>query len=364
MIPKCIIVCGLEGSGKSQLVSCLAQTKKTYDPKHKKTTKVELSLAQLPEFNSIKIWDMTSDITNPDFKEWDDDAISLYCVDMSEQIDTNRIGEEIASLRISYPKMKIVLVGTKQDIAQPLAEQQLAIIATEELDLMLTSAKLGTGIVDLRDKLDIKLPLQINKTQTKAPKFSESNAISKLRDQFDVASEFHDILDNFYEVTQDLSPAIIEALAKEVLRFLIEISPAKNEDKIEIISAFTENSRIILQGKHHTAMSCIISLAATLTVAVIAGIVGFGIGFGLGLWSGPGAFLTGLIAGVGAGTAVVAGSSALGLSVGALCLYGLFKDTPALEAIDEIAEEAKKESDQLPDLEALNLNTLALKERR
>ena len=108
------------------------------------------------------------------------------------------------------------------------------------------------------------------------------------------------------------------------------------------IEEFTNKCHVILEGNHSNILNAVLTVAAIALVAVLCGIIGFAIGFAAGAWTGPGAFITGLMAGSAAAVAVVATSGSLGLAAGGLTAFGLFSDSKEMTAVNTFAKNADK----------------------
>ena len=109
----------------------------------------------------------------------------------------------------------------------------------------------------------------------------------------------------------------------------MNVSPAVNH--------FLTESQTILEDKHPSIMKKVLKLAIVAVVTILAALVGFGIGFAAGLWTGPGAFITGFMAGSTAAVSVATAS----IIAGGLTAHGLFKEPKELTTAKHFADEIK-----------------------
>jgi hypothetical protein len=122
-----------------------------------------------------------------------------------------------------------------------------------------------------------------------------------------------------------------------------------NTDMIKNIKLFEVNCLNILAGDHpirQAAAKAVAVVAITAFVTVIAAMIGFGVGFAMGAWTGPGAFISGVLGGAAVASTVVKASCAVGLTAGALSLVGFYKASSAEKAVREVAASAKEYVDQ------------------
>ena len=80
--------------------------------------------------------------------------------------------------------------------------------------------------------------------------------------------------------------------------------------------------------------NAVLALAATALVSLLVGIVGFGIGFAAGIWTGPGAFISAVLACTAAAVTVATVSSTLGIGAGAYMFF--HTDKKASVAIEKL----------------------------
>ena len=136
-------------------------------------------------------------------------------------------------------------------------------------------------------------------------------------------------LEAFQNTIQRLPEKIQQQLATEAK---VMVDGLNRENPESAITKFQQNCNSLLQKYAPPSTSAIIlkavaTVAITAAVTIIAAAIGFGIGFAAGLWTGPGAFISGVLTGA-AATATIATSGAIGLGFGALSAYHFFKPQP------------------------------------
>jgi hypothetical protein len=207
-----------------------------------------------------------------------------------------------------------------------------------------TSAQEKNGLQELHDFLtgEAKKISQPIKRPCCCPQTSPLNAILKARNRCAEESGLYHALDSLNNNMQHMGTEMIEAIGEEANIMLDNLSDPSVTDKATSINLFVENSNERLQGKHHTLKNVILSVAITAAVTIMAAMIGFGIGFALGVWSGPGAFFTGLAAGCANALAVAGGASLFGMGTLAYTAHRFFRTTPVQESIHQVAEAANE----------------------
>ncbi|ASQ46151.1 hypothetical protein [Legionella clemsonensis] len=141
---------------------------------------------------------------------------------------------------------------------------------------------------------------------------------------------------------QELPYAKFTAITEEIdnLKWKLEQS-VDITVKEKAIQTFSQNCHNILERKHQHVLNVVLTLAAVATVTIVVGLIGFGLGFAAGLWTGPGAFISGILTGAAFAKGTLAVSGTLGLISGGLVGYGLFKSSKEVVAIHDFAEQVK-----------------------
>lgn len=297
--------------------------------------------------NQIDFWDMSGlERYKSDLSLYANNIdLALYCVDLSKEIDEVRLEQiktDIKQVREKSPNAKLILVGTKNDVALPNA---LTVIGKQLADIGFTAA-VPTSARQVDGSKELLNILQVEANKKSLPKenddfYHPKIDILKARDRCPKGSDLYLALDNLNNVViNELTIQKIEAIGKEAMTLITDLQNPSIPDKTNSINLFRTNCNEQAQGENHVVRSAIVVVVMTAIITAIAAMIGFGIGFALGAWTGPGAFLTGLAAGQ-ASAVAVAGSTAL-VGSGTLPYMGhrLFKATPIQESINNIAEKA------------------------
>jgi hypothetical protein len=273
-------------------------------------------------------------LTNIDF--------GLYCIDLSKEIDDIKLKEiksDINKFKGINPNAQLILVGTKADVALSNALNNVL----QQLQDFTFAATVSTSVREAQGSRKLYNVLCMEAHKKLGPSeedyhsfYNPLNRIQQARNRCIIGSNLYNALDNLNNKASNLPSCIIEALGTEADILLDNIQDASNPDMMSSINLFHDNCNVLVLGKYHAVINAIWTLTIAATVTIIAGIVGFGIGFALGLWSGPGAFFTGLIAGCASSVAVPGGASLLGLGALAYTAHTFFKTTPVEEAVNEI----------------------------
>lgn len=237
----------------------------------------------------------------------------LYCTDLSKSIDDETIGlkQYIRMLQRYNPQKEnyqLILIGTKSDL-----------VSTEELP------------AKIRQLQSIASQYHCSATFISSAK---ENAYQEITDRDETTAEpLSTLFDTIFDLSPELSPYAAAALRLEQC---LNISGTDNEKRI-IAQAFDkltttlrrealssqdlakaierfENdcNRAISPSTLRPLWEAISRFISATIVAVFVGVIGFGIGVLAGAWSGPGAFLSGLIAGRAAALSVAGVSGLFG----------------------------------------------------
>lgn len=274
----------------------------------------------------------------------------IYCIDLSKEMSALRIKEfkeDIELFQKINPYAKLLLVGTKNDIALPrsleMAQEQLADIKFQAV--ISTSTRTIDGTKELYDVLKIESKKKLLPNPDDFFEFfNVVNPIIKARNRCAEDSSLYAALNNLNEQAKELPFNIIESLGHEAETLLNNLEDRAITDKATSINAFVEHSTLLIRDEYYTLNSAVLSIAITAAVTVIAGLIGFGIGFALGLWSGPGAFFTALAAGNACAASVVGSTTAVGLCTFAYTSLIFFRPPPILHAVERVAEQAREEN--------------------
>ncbi len=348
MIGLNVFILGREQSGKTELLKQLSSPEYLSPAAHhyQPTVGVYYSIVTIPneaDNLTITIGDMGGRFNEAVEVPVDLD-FGLYCIDLSKEIDEIELQEiknEITKFREINPHAQLILVGTKRDVALPNALNN----AFQQLEEITFAAAVSTSAREVRGskKLYRVLCLEANKKLRPNEEdylsfYNPLNRIQQARNRCLKSSALYNALDNLNNEARNLPCRVIEDLGAEANSLLDHIQDVSNQDMIASINLFHVHCNELVQGEYYRVINAIWSLTIAATVTVVAAIIGFGIGFALGIWSGPGAFFTGLIAGSASAVTVTGGASLLGLSTLAYTAHAFFKTLPVQEAVNEVVE--------------------------
>ncbi|BCA95433.1 hypothetical protein TUM19329_17940 [Legionella antarctica] len=357
MITLSATLMGMEKTGKTmigkRLTSRYGLHTNLLTPPYKPTIAPDFSVMMIenePEQVNIKVWDIPGDSVKKQMAIpfFFNSNFGLYCIDLSVVLTEEMLSKikiEIDKYKRCSPDAQLILVGTKRDCALPNALQTAQNLLAEIsfVRVISTSAGEKDGLQDLQDFLTMegkKLIPRYERPYFPPQTIQPDNAILKARNRCRKDSDLHHALDHLNASMEYLNDATIEAIGDEVNILLDDLSNLSVADKANRINLFIEKSNERLQGKHQFLEKIILSVALTAAMTAIAAMIGFGIGFALGIWSGPGAFFTGLAAGSAAAVAVVGGASLFGTATLAYTSHRFFKTTLVQELINDVAEAA------------------------
>lgn len=275
--------------------------------------------------------------------------LGLYCIDLSQMIDEIKLQEiitDINKFKDVNPDARLIIVGTKNDIALPNA---LSTICNQLKDLnytaaVATSAQTADGSKDFYttfcSEANKKL-LWNEQDNEEFDRFYEPvNQILKARNRCAEDSDLFHALNTLNDETIDLPHQIINGLGIEVNKLLNNIQDPSTPDKAKSIDSFHQSCNDLLQENYHEIKRFILSVIIAAVITIIAGMIGFGIGFALGAWSGPGAFFTGLTTGYASALLVTGSTSLAGLGTLVYSAHQFFKTSSVQDSISEIGKKA------------------------
>lgn len=259
----------------------------------------------------------------------------VYCVDLSVRFDSEVAGKEIEKVQATSPDAQIILVGTKSDkenIENTTAKLQ-EFAKENNYKLFITSAK------DDDNKDIAEFFAEIDKQDLNAVKTLWKDTCNKINPQ----AQLYDALVELQQVCEGLPNKAARNGIALAAHKLVDRLQRPAEDKQLAITLFQNDCKPHLQGCVSSVEKTIKAVAAVVIAAIvtlIATMVGFSVGFSAGLWTGPGAFITGVMAGGAAASAVMGASAAMGVGAGVLGTRGLFKPkaAPEIEAVIKAAK--------------------------
>lgn len=324
-----IVFFGDEKSGKTKIIEQLYDRR--YTDEYTKTKsfvcKFHDDLGWGFPFKTWKLWDTdgTVQLKHNPRKLYSEISVGVICIDLSKDIDEKAIQNKINEFRLMAGiHAKLILVGTKADKCLKDTQQKFKNMTLEEVDdRIVTSAKNNDGIKTLQTSL--VTPGRSHDVRPGA--FFIDQGKRKLDQPSDISPYQQAKLNLLYEVAELEPKSRSKAIQREIEK--LEIALGKEGDKARAIVEFSTNCHEILEGKYPTITNAILTFLVTAMITMIAGIVGFLIGTTIGLWTGPGAPAIGLIAAIGAATAV----APFGFAIAANSFFGKSSEVSAMEEL-------------------------------
>lgn len=315
-----VVLFGKARSGKTQLAQRMTSGK--FDVKEDSAIiAVQFFKKEIDSQRTLDLWVVKGDKL---FNElypfvYKGSDIGVYCIDLSENINEDEIIQSIQSFRQFAPNAPIICVGTKSDSSKA-NQNALENIKSKELfsSFIYTSAKDGDNVQDLYQLI---IKLCDNKLISQWQR-----AVAKLKDS----------LTRLPKHRTDLLKNELSVLEKSILSDDSQLKPIH---RLQSIEKFTNNCEKILEGKNSKIFDAILSVAAAATVLAVTALIGFAMGVALGWWTGPGAFIMGILSGYTAATAVAGSSTVLGAVAGGVSAYRLFKPSKEINALNEFTAE-------------------------
>lgn len=260
--------------------------------------------------------------------------LSIFCVDLSQKIDSAQIRTKIKKLQNLAPKASIIIVGTKLDQSPANFELLKALEIDNIYATLATSAKTGEGIDELDDCIRAfclrKSPKEKvdEKLKDNKPETPFADAVRKLEQNLSVL------------------PAVKQRAIKKEINQLLEILATKrislNETAhTKAITDFSGNCQYILGNGYPNILKAVVIVAAAAIVLSITSLVGFGFGMVFGSWLYPSLFINALLSGNTAAVAVAGASIAASGTASALTTYSLFRRPKEMVFIDDFVSELK-----------------------
>lgn len=349
------IVLGDQASGKSSLI---ARGKyNDFDVRYRNTIGVEsFFLADETDETALRL-EILDTAGEPRYKayivpNYHRAKIFVYCIDLTKPVDKDGIKRVIAEFKDNAPNAPIILVGTKSDAALPNNIETLTAFAGEQRyqKTFITSAKNNVNVVEFiaeLSKIKHKEHNSVIATSASDP-LVRAIAVDSVNEDSSLSDPLHALAKGILVLEAAQQHEI--GLAAEKLMLGLQ-QPGTVQNKQEAIELFQSDcNAIILAGDDsvttfsiENTLNLVATVAIVALVILIASLVGFGIGFLAGAWTGPGAFISGVIGGSVVAVGVVGGSVGLGLGAGALASYGIFttKISPEqLDVLDAVSEVA------------------------
>lgn len=364
---------GERSAGKTELISRMISPDRPFNTETTPTVGA-FFYKKIIDIKNLKIglhiWDISGDEKYTELLQYSQDAdIGIYCVDLSVDLNLEKIALALESLKQNCPNAALFVVGTKADVAPNLGDKvsQLEKICLEKsIKLLTTSAKNHVGIDQLNQALEeaslrihkktnlLELDLDSDRAippnlmQHPAIEPASSHVLHKTRSSFEL-EDYMDTSDiHSYSIFEEAKRHLLDTLeevdnlTRSKIRTQLQhlqthlFSEDKTiEDKTRELNTFKSNCQQILDNNYSPQMKAAMSVLTAAAVTLLAWLTGFSVGFACGLWTGPGAFITGFVNGSIAATTVVATSTAIGISAGALQAYSLFKTPDEVESVNQ-----------------------------
>jgi len=323
-----IIFWGEESCGQTQLICQLKDNhKKHFAQKSQRTVAVDFTQKKVTLDSKdilFVFWDLSGQskyqaILSAFLKKKMN--VAVYCVDLSKQINTERLANYLKRLN---PGVPVLLVGTKADLASAqqkiLFEEFAAARKNIFAGYFTTSANTKEGVAQLEQQI-----LQFCHLQS-----LQLNDAAKA------------LLCQLTWLPEEKKTAITAKL-KELFWVLHNSSGV--EEKNVALQSFSNQCTAILEDKYAPELELLHAFTAQISVSLLTGMLGFGIGFALGAWAGPGIFLTELLSRNSKTAKVVKAGIGFAAVAGLFSVYLLSKPSKEMTAVNEFVEEERKKSE-------------------
>ena len=367
-----VVVSGRENTGKSALLN--RQGNRAFRRTLPTPGMDFLRLHREP--NELRIWDLSgnpgyAEIIQPYFQQA---HVLAYCIDLSQPLDP-----EEPHLKRTFelfrnpgePEGKIVLIGTKSDLV---ASDEMPAIQAKLTDLAVAHKCTAAFITSAKDDIC----QQITEGQERV-----SPNPTKTCDLFDAISLLipnpeplhllaHGVLEDLITPypNSDFTKALVRLQdsirnlstdqQKSMHKSVAKLIPVLQQEKLTpeykslaIVQFQKECLRTREKSKAFNVRHALTAFINTAVVTLLFATVGFAIGFAAGFWSGPGALVSGLLAGHAAACSLTIAS----VSVGWYSAHRLFKkpvinpleahalierENAIKEAIEDVANSAQQ----------------------
>lgn len=250
------------------------------------------------------------------------------------QINIAWFGEKIPEVIEFLRTSKFITICIIEGYKPPKEAYDLWIIAAHEKTPQEQVLAINT-LYEQREQTPV-LPLNTSSTTAQADCIQNVNQL--MFKQYNAALVlFEERVKDYYKENKLL---ILNAYIKELKSTLA--SPRKSPlEKVRALEVFQERFHGITGEVPSHLVKALFVAITMLAVTLCAWFVGYAIGFAAGAWSGPGAFLTGLIAGEAAAASVAGIGGGLGLMAGIASTIGLFRHQRAIAPLHSIHDESK-----------------------
>lgn len=259
----------------------------------------------------------------------------VHCIDLEKGI-TFFDKTQIALIKTNYPHKQHILVGIGQN----------ADFSVDDREYLLGSQFDQPCVVDVGNEASL--------FNFKRSLFNFVKPATQLADK-DLEEDHSHSEVNFHEILLECIDRLLDEDKKERLKqhinnFLENLRDPESEHAA-IMRNFEKTCRrelrLIADPVAAEILAAVAPFVVAAVVTIIAGAIGFGIGFGLGLWSGPGAFFSGMAVAGSAASYVASTSIVSGLIAGGFTLFAAVRKTPASEVADAVHDFAEAELSSL-----------------
>ncbi len=341
-----VILFGAAESGKTQLISKLANIKAEFNEQYRATIGADFLTKEYKDLR-ITIWDTAGQerFQSLTYNFVKDAHINILCVDLSRPLDTQNIDQNIEKIRESTDlhgeHKPLILVWTKSDAEQTISDNEILALNTNKeynfTSIITVSSKENSGITELLDLMATKCSLEVET----ANDLDKALGLLSLYPNSPLYTKTKELRDNIEHLSSEKKQLIETTTLKLITTITQTTDPALQANAV---SEFEQETTKCLGGAHPKIKASIVSLIVTALITVIAMAIGFGIGFAAGLWTGPGAFISGVLAGSAAECTVVSMSAAGGVSLGIFSFFANHGDAmkqnqPIYDYVNSVKEE-------------------------
>lgn len=317
-----VIILGDVHSGKTALFKKMVNSEDLFNPAYEATIGVDGAVLKTRD-KKLQLWDTSGDprfrfVINAYLKNA---HIAVYCLDLSKSLNKEKVAKDIESFRHQLGansfNIPIILVGTKTDLISKVSDNEFIQLA-HDFDLgfkqsVKVSAASNRGISAF---LKI-LSRLVAKSELTSRGSLNMNAMDEALRLLPKSSQLYKKINLLNLRLVGVSKQTQQLIGSATLALVNAIQSDKDAlSKGCAIEDFENQCINYLGGTKPFIQSAILGVAVTALVVVLFALVGFGIGFAAGVWTGPGAFITGVSAGSAAASAVVTTSSLYGLGLG------------------------------------------------
>lgn len=318
-----ILVFGEKNTGKTQLVKRLF-SQKPFNSPSKPTMGIDHFKAKTrtKPATELVIWDSGQDYQSLVKTFWQAANIALYCIDLSDPSIEVKIKTNIKAFKEKNSAARIILIGTKVDLASEHHKTVFNNLCIKEVDArFITSTKQNTGIEDLLAQIDC-----------------------------------------IADLYQRYSLITVESEEKALFKKLMFLSKTKlatikgylNSLKANIytepnaVSGFLNRCEVLLKGEKTQFIKAVFAFTAVAIVTALAALIGFGLGFAVGWWLlGPAALVTAVMAAKVAAVSIVSLSVSAGfIAAGTTATWDFFKDYKTKTALTDFTKNIEVERAQ------------------